>query len=331
MRTAEQLATMDLNLNPDARRNLRTLAAHTPSSAPLLLTTADLLTAGVDRAAIRRLVDDGELTRHERGIYAPQLSGTPDPMIVRIGAHHAAASGEAHVYSHTSAALLWGLSVWRARPLVHVAHASRAGESGTRNDVVRHNQRIPDRDIRIRNGMRVTSLERTIVDCARLLPFELGVIVADSGLAHGADVAELRRLVLEGKGTRGIRRVRDVLAAADGRAESPAETRLRLLLAEWNLPEPELQRWITTAGGRERVDFAWPARRLVVEVHGFAKYFDYGPPDAKVAAQQAREARLIAEGWRVLNIYWPELDDPETLRAKIRAFLTRPHGLDSVA
>ena len=321
---------MDLNLNPDARRRLHALAGHAPSPVPLL-TTAELLASGVDWTGIRGLVGSGELTRHERGIYAPTLSGTPDPMIVRICAHNALASGESHVYTHTSAALLWGLSLWRARPLVHVAHASRAGETGVHDDVVRHNQRIPDRDIRIRNGMRVTSLERTIIDCARLMPFELAVIVADSGLAHGADVEELRRLVLEGKGTRGIRRVREVLTAADGRSESPAETRLRLLLTEWNLPEPELQLWITTAGGRERVDFGWAERRLVIEVHGFAKYFDYGPPDAKVAAQQAREARLVAAGWRVLNIYWPELDDVEALRAKVRAFLTTPHGLDSVA
>ncbi|WP_077487640.1 type IV toxin-antitoxin system AbiEi family antitoxin domain-containing protein [Sinomonas mesophila] len=321
---------MDLNLDPDARRRLQALASHAPSPVPLL-TTADLLGSGVDRTSIRRLVDAGELTRQERGIFSPNLSGTPDPMIVRICAHNAAASGALHVYTHTSAALLWGLSLWRARPLVHVAHASRAGETGIRDDVVRHNQRIPDRDIRIRNGMRVTSLERTIIDCARLLPFELAVIVADSGLAHGADVEELRRLVAEGKGTRGIRRVREVLTAADGRSESPAETRFRLLLTEWNLPEPELQLWITTAGGRERVDFGWAERRLVIEVHGFAKYFDYGPPDAKMAAQQAREARLIAAGWRVLNIYWPELDDVDALRSKVRAFLTTPHGLASIA
>ena len=321
---------MDLDLNPDARRRLSALLSHAPSPVPLL-SAEDLLTAGVDRGAIRSLIDAGELTRLERGIYAPNLSGTPDPMVVRICAHQAASDGDAHVYSHTSAALLWGLSVWRARPLVHVAHASRAGEAGVRDDVVRHNQRIPDRDVRIRYGMRVTSLERTVIDCARLLPFELAVIVADSGLARGADAGELRRLVVEGKGTRGIRRVREVLAAADGRAESPAETRLRLLLADWNLPEPELQLWIATAGGRERVDFAWAERRLVIEVHGFAKYFDHGPPDAKVAAQQAREARLVAAGWRVLNVYWPELDDPATLRAKIRAFLTRPQGLGSAA
>ncbi|WP_369047500.1 hypothetical protein [Sinomonas sp. P10A9] len=174
-------------------------------------------------------------------------------------------------------------------------------------------------------------MERTIIDCARLLPFELAVIIADSGLANGADRETIRRLVVEGRGTRGIRRVREALAAANGLSESPAETRFRLLLEEWNLPEPELQLWIATAGGRERVDFAWSARRLVIEVHGYAKYFDYGPPDTKVVAQREREARLVAAGWRVLNVYWPELDDVEALRTKVRAFLTTPHALFDVA
>jgi very-short-patch-repair endonuclease len=321
---------MDLTLDTSARRQLEALASTPPSPVPVVARSG-LLAAGLDDRAIRSLTESGQLSKLERGIYAPGLSGTPDPMIVRICAHNAASTGEAHVYTHTSAALLWGLSVWRARPLVHVAHAGRRGNRGPADDVVRHNQRVPDSEVRILNGMRLTSLERTIIDCARLLPFELGVIVADSGLARGADEEVLRRLVAEGRATRGIRRVREVLAAADGRAESPAETRFRLLLEEWNLPEAELQLWIATAGGRERVDFGWSSRRLVVEVHGYAKYFDYGPPDEKIAAQQAREARLVAAGWRVLNIYWPELDDPEKLRAKVRAFLTTPHGLVHVA
>lgn len=321
---------MDLDLDLNERRRLELLASPSASAVPMLA-TSELLAAGLDVSAIRRLTDSGKLTRQERGIYSPRLTGTPDPMIVRICAHNTSATGGVHVYTHTSAALIWGLSVWRARPLVHVAHVSRRGDSGPCDDLVRHNQSIPEEDQRSVNGLRVTSLERTIIDCARLLPFELGVIIADSGLHHGADTNELRRLVAAGRGTRGIRRVRQVLEAADGRSESPAETRLRLLLAEWNLPTPELQLWITTAAGRERVDFGWTERRLIVEIHGYAKYFDYGAPDEKAAAQQAREARLVAAGWRVLNIYWPELDEPESLRAKIRAFLTTPHALVDVA
>ncbi|MDP9883738.1 very-short-patch-repair endonuclease [Sinomonas atrocyanea] len=317
---------MDLNLNPHERRVLQELGDDALSPVPMLQRSM-LVSAGISPGAIRALTESGDLVRRERGIYTAPLAGTPDPMVVRICAHNAAATGGSHVYSYTSAALIWGLSVWRCRPLVHVAHAGRRGDCGPNDDVVRHNQRIPETQIRIVNGLAVTSLERTILDCARMLPFELAVVIADSGLAHGADHLVLRQLVADAKGTRGIRRAREVLEAADGRSESPAETRLRLLLEEWNLPEPELQRWITTARGRERVDFAWVDRRVVIEVHGYAKYFDYGPPDAKVSAQQEREARLVAAGWRVLNIYWPELDDPVALRAKVRAFLTTPHAL----
>lgn len=321
---------MDLNPNTQSRERIAALTAASPSLIPLLKSAA-LSSAGLDRSDIDALTESRDLMRLQRGVYALSLTGTPDPMVVRICAHHAASTGASHVYSHTSAALLWGLAVWRVRPLVHVAHAGRRGDPGPAHDVVRHNQTIPDTEIRILNGMRVTSLERTIIDCARLLPFELAVIIADSGLHQGADPDRLRQLVAAGRGTRGIRRVREVLTAADGRCESPAETRLRLLLEEWNLPEPELQLWITTAAGRERVDFGWPGRRLIIEVHGYAKYYDFGPPDAKVAAQQAREARLVAAGWRVLNIYWPELDDPQMLRAKVRAFLTTPHALVNIA
>lgn len=316
---------MHLNLNYKSTQALKALAERSPSATPMFR-RSELVAAGLEEQAIRSLLDDGSLVRHQRGVFSPALGTVPDPALVRIHAHDAASSGQSHVYTHTSAAHIWGLSVWRARPRVHVAHASRRGDAGPLSDVVRHNQRVPARDVRLVDGLRVTSLERTVVDCARLLPFEQAVVIADSGLSRGADEAVLQRLVSEGKATRGIRKVREVLLAADGRSESPAESRFRLLLAEWNLPEPELQLWITTIGGRERVDFGWPSRRIVIEVHGYGKYFDYLPIDEKVAQQQAREGRLVAAGWRVLNVYWPELDDPVTLGRRVKAFVRTPHA-----
>lgn len=214
-----RLRTMDLDLNPHAKQRIAELARESASSVPMF-TKAELNAAGVDEPIIRSLVVEGRLVRHDRGIYAPRLEGTPDPMTVRIRAHNAAASGGTHVYTHTSAARIWGLSVWRTRPLVHVAHASRRGDGGPSGDVVRHNQRIPEREVRVVDGLRVTSLERTIIDCARLLPFEQAMVIADSGLAHRADTDWLQRLVVEGKATRGIRKVREILRLADGRAES---------------------------------------------------------------------------------------------------------------
>jgi very-short-patch-repair endonuclease len=316
---------MHLNLDPKSARALKALAERSPSATPMFL-RSELVAAGLDGRAIRNLLEDGSLVRHERGVYAANVGASASPELVRIQAHDAASSGQSHIYTHTSAAHIWGLSVWRARPVVHVAHASRRGDGGPLGDVVRHNQRIPARDVRLVDALRVTSLERTIVDCARLLPFEQAVVIADSGLSRGADEAVLQRLVSEGKATRGIRKVREALLAADGRSESPAESRFRLLLAEWNLPEPELQLWIQTATGHERVDFGWPNRRIVIEVHGYGKYFDYLPIDEKVAQQQAREARLLAAGWRVLNVYWPELDDPVALGKKVKAFVRTPHA-----
>ncbi|MDQ4502218.1 type IV toxin-antitoxin system AbiEi family antitoxin domain-containing protein [Sinomonas sp. ASV322] len=316
---------MDLNLDPRGRQRVAAMASQSSSPVPML-TYHELRAAGLDTPTIRNLIAAGDLTRRGRGVYLPWLSERSDPMIVRIFEHNTASSGSAHVYTHTSAALIWGLSVWRARPLVHVAHSSRRGDAGPAGDVVRHNQRIPETELRLVDGLRVTSLERTIIDCARLLPFEQAVVIADSGLARGARPDLLRELVAEGRATRGIRNVRTALQAADGRAESPAETRFRLLLDEWNLPQPELQVWIQTAEGRYRVDFAWSSRRIVIEVHGYAKYFDYGPIDTKVAEQRTREAGLLTSGWRVLNVYWPELDNVGVLRRKVSDFIRTPHA-----
>ena len=58
---------------------------------------------------------------------------------------------------------------------------------------------------------------------------------------------------------RDCRHVRAVLALADGRAESPQETRLRLVLHRSTLPRPVAQHPVHH--GRAfvaRLDFAWP-------------------------------------------------------------------------
>ena len=35
---------------------------------------------------------------------------------------------------------------------------------------------------------------------------------------------------------------------------------------------------------------------------------------------------FVAAGWRVVNVYWPELDDPVTLGRRVKAFVRTPHA-----
>jgi hypothetical protein len=62
---------------------------------------------------------------------------------------------------------------------------------------------------------------------------------------------------------------RDVYACADGRAGSPQETRLRLILHRSALPRPVPQ-YTVRVDGRfvARVDLAWPEAKVAVEYEG---------------------------------------------------------------
>ncbi|PJI52492.1 hypothetical protein CTI14_41440, partial [Methylobacterium radiotolerans] len=97
-------------------------------------------------------------------------------MVVRICAHNAAATGDSHVYTFTSAALVWGLSVWRCRPLVHVAHAGRRGDKGPNDDVIRHNQRIPDAHV-VSAGVSLSAI-RSLTESGELVRRERGIYTA---------------------------------------------------------------------------------------------------------------------------------------------------------
>jgi very-short-patch-repair endonuclease len=71
------------------------------------------------------------------------------------------------------------------------------------------------------------------------------------------------------------------------------EDRVTWLLHKWKAPAPEHQYPV----GRYRIDFAWPAKRLALEVDGPHHW----RPDIAVR-DVARDAYLRAHGWLVLRI-----------------------------
>jgi hypothetical protein len=91
-------------------------------------------------------------------------------------------------------------------------------------------------------GMRVTTAERTAFDIGRTLPQERATEILDALVnatrVKAADVAEIAD---KRPGTRGVRKLRAALRLVDGGAESPQESRVRLLLVRAGLPAPETQ------------------------------------------------------------------------------------------
>ena len=111
---------------------------------------------------------------------------------------------------------------------------------------------------------------RTALDIARFEPVPESVVALDVMLARGlvsaGDLAETVEALPPGRGTR---RARVAVELSDGRAESPPETRLRVLLRSAGLtPQPQFV--VRDRGGRTiaRVDLAFPEQRVAIEYDG---------------------------------------------------------------
>jgi very-short-patch-repair endonuclease len=85
--------------------------------------------------------------------------------------------------------------------------------------------------------------------------------------------------------------------------------------------EPQYE--LPTRSGLFRADFADPARRVIIEFDGKAKYSGYGPSDQALLAERSRENALVEEGWIFLRLEWQHLDAPAELRRRLLATLAR--------
>jgi hypothetical protein len=136
--------------------------------------------------------------------------------------------------------------------------------------------------------MRVTTAARTAFDIGRRLPAAQAVPILDALLnATGIKPGDVVAVADRHPGARGVRRLRAALELADGGAESPQKSRVRLLLVGAGLPKPETQ--IEFRDLRIRVDMGWREWKVAVEYPSFEGILPSGQPiPAAVAARRDR-------------------------------------------
>lgn len=296
-----------------------------------IVTTGQLLQAGIGSVAIRDGVRLGLLFRLRRGVFMPMHRWWPrkpwekDKLAI---SGHILATDHRYVYSHFSAARLHHLNVWNSSALIHVTAAYHGAVSRTAADVIVHFAKLEPGDIveQLVPGaglVKMTSLARTVLQCAMAATFEQAVIIGDSALHNGLEVRELTNLLDGIAKARGIKQARRVLGALNKLSESAGETRTRLLILELPIEQPELQVALDTRRGKYRVDFMWRNIRLILEFDGNTKYFDYAQPtEQALLEERERENALIEEGWRFIRLKWQHLENPELLKARImKAYL----------
>lgn len=241
---------------------------------------ADALRRLVPWADVRRALQHGEIVRDARGRYALP---TADEAL-------RAANALSGVVSHLGAAAWWGWETKRRpeQPTVTVPR-NRKVPPGRRVGVDVRWADLEDPEVTDRI---VTSAARTVVDCARTLPWDEALTVADSALRHGdvtVDVLRAQASSVRGKGRAACLRV---AAEASDEAADPWASVLRATALDVR---------------RVRLDPATLADDRI----GLAVERE---PDPE------RHNALVLEGWVVLLLSWEQvMTRPDYVRACLEA------------
>jgi hypothetical protein len=209
----------------------------------------ELLRLGLSRSAVKRWTADGRLHRVHRGVYA---IGRRELTVHGKWLAAVKACGPWAVLSHQTAAALWDL-LRSVSAAIHVSALRRVRPPG----VTVHRVAALDRsEWEIRDGIPVTSVARTLADCAETMPTRAVVRLLEQAERIGLfDLPALRD--------------RPPLAAALAqltggapRVNSDWERDLLDFCDDIGVPRPELN---VAVEGFE-VDALWAAEKVIVEL-----------------------------------------------------------------
>ena len=220
---------------------------------------------GVTTWTLLRVVHPARLIRRATTAGVVARPGLGRYVLPSASEHLKVSQARAATLSHLSAAQHHGWAVKTVPDAAWVTvRRSRHLRPGELAGIVPHWAELGRDDV----AHGVTTALRTVLDCARALPFDEALAVADSALrAKDVTRAELIEAAARLRGT-GARRGRRVAAHADGRAANPFESVLRALCLEEGFElTPQLP--ITDSGLFAVVDLGSEELRLAVEADGF--------------------------------------------------------------
>jgi hypothetical protein len=279
-----------------------------------VFTTREALTAGYGHSQIQNLTSSGHWIRLRRGVLIAasdlERAGSlghryrVDCLAVLLALDRPGA-----VMSHDSAARLWGLP--RPRSTADVLRLTDPERWRRGEGFLMTRAPLGGGEIWRAGPVRVTSAPRTLIDCAREWPLEDAVVAMDAALlAERTTTDEIRAAAFAMSGWPGASRAVRAAGLADGRAESPLETRGRLRILGSGLPAPELQVEIHAGGRLVAVVDAWFEEAAVaVEFDGRVKYTD--PWRRRDAGQVLWDEKRREDELRGLDIRFVRVADAD--------------------
>jgi hypothetical protein len=262
-----------------------------------------LVSLGIGSELIRDRLRSGRLLQVYQGVYA-------------VGHRRIGLRGEwmAATLACGPNAQLWGLRGSR-RPHEVIR---RSGHRRPHGVWLHQTRSLPEEDVTVEAGIPITTIERTVMDNAgRLDDRQLEHMIVAAERSGRLNWRELHRVIEDGNGRRGLRRLRRVAARIDPRAAdavSPLEVDFFSLCQKAGLPLPQVNVLVEGC----LVDFYWPKAKLIVETDGYAFHKD------RPAFERDHEATvaLTAAGYKVLRATYRMLkSNPAPILSLIRESL----------
>ncbi|MCV7017430.1 DUF559 domain-containing protein [Mycolicibacterium aichiense] len=195
------------------------------------------------------------------------------------------------------------------------AEIIRADRHAPRGIVV-HTWALASDETCLTRSMWVTTAARTAFDIGRYMNPQRAIPIVDALMnATGLEQAAIRAVADRHPSARGVSRLRSILRLVDGGAESPQESRLRLLLVEAGLPRPETQ--IEFRDLHIRVDMGWREWKVAVEYDGVQHWTNR----RQRAWDLERIAQLEAVGWVVVRVSADMMKRPEIIVERVASKL----------
>jgi very-short-patch-repair endonuclease len=251
-----------------------------------VITTAQLLQAGLSHSGVSKRVKARRLHSLYRGVYAvghDRLSQEAKWLAAVL------AAGPKAVLSHAAAARHW--QIWRRRP--ETIDVLVPGQRRARKGVTVHRARgLDPRDVTTHRGIPITTVPRTLVDLsAQLTPHQLANVIHEAAFRDRFDERATREAIARARG----RDLANLHAALQAHASGSAGTRSEL--EDRFLAQIETQPRVNTHVEGVEVDFYWPDQNLVVEIDG------PGHERPRTRAEDARrDARLKSAGIEVVRL-----------------------------
>ncbi|MEG3615769.1 hypothetical protein [Isoptericola haloaureus] len=241
-----------------------------------------VLARETDRKKLHRAVAAGRVERIRSGAYLGRRESSEDDTFEAarqrardlVLAVHRQLRAD-HVFGHTTAALLWGCTLWTTPAHTHLWQRYRPS-SRSAGDLRRHVGDVPSSQRSKVDGLPVTTLARTVVDCALTLHPMEALVVADSALrlSPALDPVAAADVLARVARRNGRRRAAWVLEHADAGADSAWESWLRYVCLRAGLPRPVTQAPVRTRRGLYHCDLGWPEHGVYAEFDGRVKYVD---------------------------------------------------------